>query len=142
MSLISKDIKKQPEWAKRMARWSSWSRHRPFTATTWVRVPYVSPLCECSSMAEPQPSKLVMRVRFPSLAPIDVWLSQKSYLNYPRHANPTMCILRIEISAKIQKANRVTDWTGATETKILETRNPSGAFDKLRPKKEQTCSFA
>ena len=26
-----------------MARWSSWLRRCPFTAITWVRVPYVSP---------------------------------------------------------------------------------------------------
>ena len=36
-----------------MARWSSWLRRCPFTAITWVRVPYVSPLCGCSSMVEP-----------------------------------------------------------------------------------------
>ncbi len=31
---------------------------------------YPVALCGCSSMAEPQPSKLVMRVRFPSPAPL------------------------------------------------------------------------
>ena len=54
----------------------------------------------CNSMVEPQPSKLVTWVRFPSPAPIDVRLPQKSCLNYPRHANPAICILRIEIAAK------------------------------------------
>ena len=51
-------------------------------------------------MVEPQPSKLVTWVRFPSPAPNCHTVAAKSCLNYPRHANPAMYILRIEIAAK------------------------------------------
>ncbi len=41
----------------------------PLAKLSLVRIQSLPPICGCSSVVEPQPSKLVARVRFPSPAP-------------------------------------------------------------------------
>ena len=46
----------------------------------WLESSYPHHLCGSSLMVKPQPSKLVMWVRFPSIAPDGLW---KLFNNYP-----------------------------------------------------------